>query len=480
MRSPTRTNGSRRTAGPRISAAVLAFFLMGSLLVAGVPVGAAETGSELAGDFTFDPPTGPSNASRVFLDDVVCPTVEGTNEPTKKLAIAEVGKESPTIESRMAIGFDIPTSGPYLFLLAYDLAKEPAPEAGYIANFDLDWLNPAGDSITPAQVSERLADGGNYNLVLACTYQVFDTEPDDYNTYLYPDETGHVAANWNRITTSADGLRWTIGGSAVAPTETSTALEATVSPNGIQLTATVSTGGATATTATGQVGFRVNGSFVANVPLTEGIASYAYEAPTVPGESYEFTAVYDPLADAAFAGSSSPAVAVAIPGEDPAVGTSLVLIAVPTATGGVSLTATVQQDGAVATDGAGTVVFRRGTEAVGTPQEVVDGIASVVDLALAPGEYRYTATFAPAEGSALDRVDAGEVTVTVAAAGSPGGGTSGGAGGANSGFSALTDWVTQTSATPAGVAGMFGAVLLLAAAGTTGWTVFWRRRGTAS
>ena len=76
----------------------------------------------------------------------------------------------------------------------------------------------------------------------------------------------------------------------------------------VTLTDTISSGGSTATAATGNVNFMANGDVIGTVPVSNGGATYT--TTTLPSQTNQLTAVYS--GDFNYAGSTSPAVPYAI------------------------------------------------------------------------------------------------------------------------------------------------------------------------
>ncbi len=72
----------------------------------------------------------------------------------------------------------------------------------------------------------------------------------------------------------------------------------------VTLTDTISSGGATATAATGNINFMANGNVIATEPVSNGGATYT--TTTLPSQTNQLTAVYS--GDISYAGSTSPAV----------------------------------------------------------------------------------------------------------------------------------------------------------------------------
>lgn len=212
--------------------------------------------------------------------------------------------------------------------------------------------------------------------------------PDVYQIRVY---TGRPSRYYT-MDVKVSGTTWTqVYPAAASTTSTSTSVNAappspsTVGDN-VTFTATV-----TPTAAAGTVQFKDGTTNLGTAQtVTSGSASYSTTALTA--GSHSITAVFTPTDTATYSGSTSPAITYVVNAK-PVTATTTALDVTPTSPAAANtletLTATITPTAA-----AGTVQFKDGTTAIGSPATVTNGKASV-NATLKSGAHSLTATFTP-------------------------------------------------------------------------------------
>ena len=293
-------------------------------------------------------------------------------------------------------------------------------------------ISSSFSSITPSPVSPA-AHGSTVSLISTLT--AADSSHPDGTVHLFDGATDRGAATFtagsgavSATDTPADGphsytFKFTPTDTTTYNTATSSALAYTV--NGV--TATTTTLGVTPTTsaalgasvtltatisptnAAGSVQF-MDGNNALGAPATvsSGVASLSTSALSV--GTHSLKAVLTPTDSNAFAGSTSAVASYSI--TKIATSTSLAVAPASAVVSGASLTFTAT---VTPSSVAGSVQFSDGSTALGSPQTVTAGAASLSTSALTVGAHAIKATFTPSDSTTATGSASAPTTVTISA-----------------------------------------------------------------
>ncbi|WP_375385218.1 Ig-like domain repeat protein [uncultured Microbacterium sp.] len=263
---------------------------------------------------------------------------------------------------------------------------------------DYSWFTP--DWANRGLLSSFLTPGASYTFAVTCGSSGSTPGGIDQGDGSY-----RYTIAWTTFTVDASGA-WSVPGGAVQSAATTTGLSATRSGKTASLTATVTSNGAPVTD--GKVEFSEGGTTLGEQPVS-GVGVASFTTGELTAGTHTLTATYVPASNAYAESTGSAAVDISAD----AVTTQTEIAPVLNADNTATLAATVT--GAGSPVAGGTVQFRDGTTAVGSPATVgSDGKATFTTPVLAAGSHTFSAVYTHAPGADFTNSISLDAVITVA------------------------------------------------------------------